>query len=107
MIGGAAFLSGIVTLPSPLLFAIERQDNRIQMKLQLTARLWQGKQLRPQPVVESDHLPNRRRWQALKKTAQRSLIGKSFQSDQGEKQSIVLENLGLVHALNPGDQDVE
>jgi len=107
MIGGAALLPGIVALPSALLLAIQGEDHRIHVKLQLRARLRQAKQLFAQPVMQPDHFPNGGRWQTPQEPAQRGLIWKRFQSDQGEKQSVVLENLRLVHALNAGDQDVE
>jgi hypothetical protein len=77
------------------------------MKLQLGARLGQVEQLAPQLIMQANHLPNGRRGEALEKAAQRGLIGEGFQTEQGEEQAIVLENLGLVHPLDAGDQDVE
>ena len=107
MIGRTPLLSGIVAFASSLLLAIESQHHRIQMKLQLRARLGQSKQLRSQLIMQSHQLADGRRRQAPKETAQRRRIGKLLQSDQREKQAVVLQNLGLVHALNTGDQDVE
>src|SRR5882724_6702210 len=77
------------------------------MKLQLSASSWDSKQLCPQSVMQPNHLSNGRRWNTPKKTAERCLIRKLLQSDQRQKQSIVLENLGLVDALDAGDQYIE
>jgi len=57
--------------------------------------------------MQPNHLSNGRRWNTPKKTAERCLIRKLLQSDQRQKQSIVLENLGLVDALDAGDQHIE
>src|SRR6266404_3097744 len=77
------------------------------MKLQLSASSWDSKQLCPQSVMQPNHLSNGRRWNTPKKTAERCLSRKLLQSDQRQKQSIVLENLGLVDALDAGDNALE
>src|SRR2546423_6371973 len=107
MIGGTPLLPGIVTFAGALLFAIKRQHNRIQMKLQLAARCRRSKQFAAQPIMQAHHLSNRRRGHAFEKTAKSALIGKTLQSDQRKKQSVVLQNLGFIDALNSGNQDEE
>ena len=57
--------------------------------------------------MQTNQLANGRGRQSLQETAQRGGIWKLLQADQRQKQSIVLENLGLVDALDAGDQHIE
>ena len=99
--------SGGCNLCAPLLLAIDRQNNGIQVELQLRPRLRQCEQLGPQLIVQANYLAYRRGRQAYEEAAQCGLIRESFQSDQRQKQSVVMENLGFIHALKAGNQDVE
>ena len=59
MIGTAALFPGVVTFARPLLLAIDRQNNGIQVELQLRPRLRPCEQLGPQLIVQANYLAYR------------------------------------------------
>ncbi len=75
------------------------------MKGQRRARLWQFEQLRTKLVVQPGQLANRLGRKPAQETAQGGGIGKFLESDQGEKQSIVLQHLGFADPRKTGDQN--
>src|SRR6266404_553330 len=58
MIGRPSSLLGIVAYPRTLLFAIKRQDHRVEMEYQAGPWRRQTKQLRPQLIMQTRNLPN-------------------------------------------------
>ena len=104
MIGAAAFGMGIVTQARPLLFSVEGQHHRIQVKFQRTSGLGQGKEFAAQLVMQPHDLPNGIGGQALEKPTDRGFVGQCLQSEQRKKEAIVLQFVGFVEPLDPGDE---
>jgi hypothetical protein len=107
MVGTAPFLFGIVTQSSPLLFAIDGHNDRVQIKDQIAGERWCGEPFQAQAIMQADQLPNRGRRKPFEKAAQSGLIGKSLQSQQSEKGPIVLEDFSFIDPSQPGDDRVD
>lgn len=93
----AGFL-GIVTQPRPLGFPVEGEHHGVQIENQCGSPLGESKELGAKLVVQSHELTDRLGGKPLEESAQRGLIGKASQSQQGEKRALVLQDLGLVDA---------
>jgi hypothetical protein len=107
MIRSSSRLFGIVADSSPLLFAINSNDYRIQIENQAGAFVGQSPKVSSQAVVKPRQLTNRLRTQPFQKPPQSRLIRKTAQSQNLQKESIVLQNLGLVDTLQPHNNGVE
>ena len=107
MIRSSSRLFGIVPDASAFLFAIDRDHHRIDIEGQAGSFVGQSPQIRAQTVVHSDQLPNRLRTQSLQKSSQGRLIREPTQSQNLQEESVVLQNLGLVDALESHDNRVE
>src|ERR1700756_5245730 len=77
------------------------------MKNQGRPRIGKRKQFLSKLVVQPDDLPDGVGWQSLQKSANGSLLGQAFQSQKGKKKTIVMELVGFVDALPPGNEQVE
>ena len=98
VVGTAAVFLGVVADPSQLLFAIDGQDYRIEIQGESGSPSGQREQLSSQSIVQGDQLADDPGGEAPEESAQGSLIGKAGEAEQGEKGSVVLQNLGLVDA---------
>ena len=107
MIRPASFLFGIVSNPSSLLLAVNRDHHRIDVEGQTRGLLGQFPQISPQTVVQSGQLPNRLRTQSFQKYSQCRLIREALQSQNLQKKSVVLQYLGLVDALESHDDRIQ
>src|SRR5437016_292122 len=107
MIGGASFLPGIVAHSGALLLSIEREDHRVEVEDQTRSRLGQGGQLRPELNMQARELPESFSREAAQKATQGGFVRKFLKADQRKKQSIVMEDLGFVHAGQSSDQNIE
>jgi len=107
MIRAAALLFGIVANPGSLLMAIEGQDHGVQIEDQTGGNFGEPEELAPQLVVQTDQLADGFDRQALQKPAQRGLIRKTTEPKKIDEGSVVLQQLGLVDAAQPGDRRVE
>src|SRR5664279_2151425 len=107
MIRGAPLLLGVVTQPGPLLFSIQGQDDRVEVEDQARTRIGQREQLRPELIMQARDLSDGCGRESAQKTAQGSLVWKLLQSDQREKQAIVLKDLGFAHARESRDENKE
>src|SRR6266705_247990 len=107
VIRAAAFLFGIVANPGFLLMAIEGQDHGVQIEDQTGGSFGEPEELAPQLVVQTDQLADGFDRQTLQKPAQRGLIWKTTEPEKIEEGSVVLQQLGLVDAAQPGDRRVE
>src|SRR5258708_16114044 len=107
VIGGPAHLLWVVTHARPLLFAVEREDNGVQMEDQAGSSFRKAKQLRPQLIMQPGNLPDGFGTEPAQKTAQGCLVGKPLQSNQRTKQSVILKNFSFADAWKASDQNVE
>src|SRR6266487_492241 len=107
MIGGASFLLGIVTHSGALLLSIERENHRVEVEDQTRSRFRQGEQLRPELIMQARDLPDSFSREAAQKATQGGFVRKFLKADQRKKQSIVMEDLGFVHAGQSSDQNIE
>ena len=87
--------------------AVNRNHHRIDIEGQTGGLLGQFPQIRSQTVVHSGQLPNRLRTQSLQESAQGRLIWKPLQSQHRQEGTVVLQNLGLVDALEPHDNRIQ
>src|SRR6266496_3939852 len=107
MVGRPASFLWIITDPRSLLLAVESQDHRVQVKHQAGSLIRKIKQLCPHLIVQSSNLPNRFGREPMQKAAQRCLIWKSVQPNQGTKQSIIPKKFSLVDPRKPSNQYVQ
>jgi hypothetical protein len=96
VIGGPAFGFRVIAEARSLLLAVEGQDDRIQMKLQRASGLGPGKQLAAQLIMQARQLANGPGRQPLEKAAQTRFVWKLFETQQGQKEAIVLQLVGFV-----------
>jgi hypothetical protein len=107
MIGGTPFLFGIIAHPRPLLFSREGEDHRVQVKDQARSWIGQGEQLRPELSMQARDLPAGSGRKAAQEATQGGLVGKLLQSDPRNEQSVVLKDLGFVHAWESSDENIQ
>ena len=107
MIRPPSFLFGVVSNPSALLSAINRNHHRIDIEGQAGRLLGQFPQISAQTVVQSRQLSNRLRTQPLQKSSQSRLIRETLQSENLQKKSIVLQYLGLVDSPESHDDRIQ
>jgi hypothetical protein len=98
MVGTPTGLLGVVSNSGSFGFAIDHNNDRIQVEHQGSASLGQSKQVSPQAVVKTDQLSNRFGMQAFEKPTQGGLVRETFESQHFEESSIVLQDVRLVDA---------
>jgi hypothetical protein len=107
MVRTPAMFLGVVAHVCALLFAVHRNDDRVDIERQTGGRRGQRKQVRTQAVVKPTHLANGLGGEMLQKSAQRRLIWKAFQAQHFQKGAVVLKNLGLVDTPQTHNDGVE
>lgn len=107
MVTSSSLLLWIVTDFASLLFAVDRDHDRIDIECQTRGLAGQFPQIRPQTVVKPDQLSNRLRTQSLQKSPQGRLIGESLQTQHRQKRAIVLQDFGLVDSPQAHDDGVK
>src|SRR4029077_18368669 len=90
-----------------LLFAIDRNDDRVQVEQETAGWLWNNKQLSTQTIMKADQLPNGCWRKSLEEATKRGLIGEAVQTEQIEEGPVVLENFSFVDPSQSGDDSVE
>jgi hypothetical protein len=107
MITSSAGLLGVVTDPTALLFAVDCNHDRIDIEGQAGSFAGQISQVNTQTVVQSGQLTNRLRTQTFQEPPQSRLVGKPTQSQNLQKKSVVLQDLGFVDPLHAHDDRVQ
>jgi hypothetical protein len=107
MVGAPAPFFGIVAYLGKLGLALDREDYGIQIEDQRGSGCGQREQLGAKLVVKSHQLTNCPGREPFEKPSQRGLIGKSGESQQGEKDPVVLQDLGLVDPSQSGHDGIE
>src|SRR5260370_1508689 len=107
MIGRSPHFLWVVTQARPLLFAVERENNRVQVENQARSPIGKTEQLCSHLIMQLGNLPNGFGREAAQKAAQCRLVRKPLQSNQRAKQSIVLKNFGFVDAWKSSDENIE
>jgi hypothetical protein len=107
MIGTSASLLGIVTYFCKLGLPIDREDYRVQIEDQCGSGFGYRKQFGAKLVVQGNELADGLGRKPLEKTTQCGLIGKLRESQHGEKNPIVLQDLGLVDPSQASHDSVE
>jgi len=103
MVGTPAGFLGVVSDAGSLLGSVKNNDHRIEIEDQGGSPSGQGKQVRSQTVVQAGQLADSLGAQAFEKATQAGLIGESHQAQHLQEGSVVLQNLGLVDALESHD----
>jgi hypothetical protein len=104
VIRGPAFGFGIITAVGPLLFAVEGQNDGIQMEDQRGSGFGKQKKLGAKLIMQPNQLADGVGRQALQEPAQGRLVRKLFQAEQGQKETVILELVGFVDSLDADDQ---
>jgi len=107
MIRAPSRLSGIVADSSPLLSAIDGNYHGIQIEDQTVAFAGQSPEMRPEAVVQPGQLANRLWTQPFQEPPQSRLIRETAQSQNLQEEAVVLQDFGLVDALQPHNDGIQ
>ncbi len=90
-----------------MLFAVNGNDYRIQIENQAGAFVGQAPKVSSQAVVKPRQLANRLRTQPFQEPPQSCLIRETTQPQNLQKEAVVLQNFGLVDALQPHNDGIQ
>jgi len=107
MITSSPMLLGIVTNSASLLFAVNGDDHRVQVEYQVGASAWQSPEIRPEAVVKPYQLTNRLGIEAFQEPPQSRLVRETAQSQHVQKESVVLQDFGLVDTFQSHNNGVQ
>jgi hypothetical protein len=107
MIASSSRLLGVVADPTALLFAVDRNHDRIDIESQTGSFSRQISQVNTQTVVQSGQLTNRLRTQTFQEPPQSRLIGEPDQAKNFQEKSVVLQDLGFVDSFHAHDDRVQ
>ena len=107
MIRASSGLLGIVTDSSSLLSAVDGNHHRVQIEDQTVAFAGQSPEIGPEAVVEPGQLTNRLRIQSFQESSKSRLVRKTAQSQNFQKEAVVLQDFGLADALQPHNDGIQ
>lgn len=107
MIGSSSPFLGVVAHFGELGLSVNRQHHGIQIEDQRGSGFGQDKQPCAELIVQGNELADRLGREPLEESSQGGLIGKPRKTQQGEKGAIVLQDLGLVDAVQACHDRIE
>jgi hypothetical protein len=101
MIGAASPFLGIIAHGGTFGVTIDHNDDRIDIEDETVPRFGQVEEPQPQTIVQADQLEDILGRKSFEEAAQGSLIRKLSQTQQIQKGTIVLEDLGSIDPTQP------
>ena len=107
LVGTSAVFLGVVPHASELLFAVDGQDDRIEIEPEGGSPSEQGKELSTPWIGQADELTDGARTHPFEESAQGRRVGERREARQGQEGTVGRPNLGLVDAPQAGHDSVE